>query len=331
MKHSVQEIADLIGARVLGDSNRQLSGIAQVSRATATDLVFIEDERFLVAALNSGAGAIIAGDFAERARSAPPLLIVPHPKLAFARAAALLAPARRYPPGVHSTAVVHGSVKLGKGVTIQPHVVLAEGSVVGDRTRIGPGTAVGANTHIGSDCNIAANVTIYPGAHVGNRVIVHSGAVLGGDGFGYVRDSATGRHEKFPQVGTVEIQDEVEIGCNTTIDRGALGATVIGRGTKIDNLVQIAHNCQIGENVIIAAQTGISGSCVVGNDVIMAGQVGLGDHCRIESGVILGGQTGVLSGKVLRGAGVVYWGTPARPLKDCLKELASLAKLAKKH
>jgi UDP-3-O-[3-hydroxymyristoyl] glucosamine N-acyltransferase len=282
-------------------------------------------------ALNSGAGAIIVGAFAADARSPKPLLIVPHPKLAFARAANLLIPARRYPPGVHSTAVLHDSVKLGKGVTVQPYVVLAEGAVVGDHTRIGPGTAVGANTRIGCDCNIAANVTIYPGTHIGNRVIVHGGAVLGGDGFGYVRDSGTGRYEKFPQVGTLEIHDEVEIGCNTTIDRGALGATVIGRGTKIDNLVQIAHNCHIGENVVIAAQTGISGSCVIENDVIIAGQVGIADHCRIEQGVILGAQCGVPTGKIVRGAGVVYWGTPARPIKGYLKELAVLAKLAKKH
>ena len=331
MKYSIQEIADLTGARVVGDSKREISGIAQVSNATAEDLVFVEDERLLPSALNSSAGAIIAGEFAAGASSAKPLLIVRHPKLAFARAANLLMPVRRYLPGVHSTAVLRGSVKLGQDVTIQPHVVLAEGVVVGERTRIGPGTAVGTNVRIGCDCNIAANVTIYPGTQIGDRVIVHGGAILGGDGFGYVRDNETGRYVKFPQVGTLKIHDEVEIGCNTTIDRGALGTTVIGRGTKIDNLVQIAHNCHIGENVVIAAQTGISGSCVIENEVIMAGQVGLGDHCRIEKGVILGGQCGVLPGKVLRGAGVLYWGTPARPVKSCLKELAALSKLAKKH
>jgi UDP-3-O-[3-hydroxymyristoyl] glucosamine N-acyltransferase len=184
--------------------------------------------------------------------------------------------------------------------------------------------------HIGCHCNLAANVTIYPGTRIGDRVIIHSGAVLGGDGFGYVVDPETGRYEKFPQIGTLEIQDDVEIGCNTTIDRGALGATVIGRGAKIDNLVQIAHNCRIGANVVIAAQTGISGSSVVEDGVVLAGQVGIADHCRIEQGVILGAQSGVPSKKILRGAGTVYWGSPARLLKDAMKELAALSRLAKK-
>jgi UDP-3-O-[3-hydroxymyristoyl] glucosamine N-acyltransferase len=173
-------------------------------------------------------------------------------------------------------------------------------------------------------------VTLYPGTTIGDRVTVHAGAVLGGDGFGFVRDPESGRYEKFPQIGSLEIQDDVEIGCNTTIDRGALGATIVGRGTKIDNLVQIAHNCRIGENVVIAAQTGISGSCVVEDGVIIGGQVGIGDHCHIEKGVILGGRCGVTSNKVLRGTGVVYWGTPARPLKGYLKELAVLSRMAKK-
>jgi UDP-3-O-[3-hydroxymyristoyl] glucosamine N-acyltransferase len=154
--------------------------------------------------------------------------------------------------------------------------------------------------------------------------------VLGGDGFGFVRDPETGAYEKFPQVGTLEIGNDVEIGCNATIDRGALGATVIGSGTKLDNMVHIAHNCHVGRNVVIAAQTGISGSCVIEDNVVIAGQVGIGDHCRIEEGVILGAQCGVPSNKVVRGKGVVYWGTPARPLKGYLKELATLSKLSKR-
>ncbi len=330
MKHSLQDIAELVGARVVGDGACQIAGLASLNTAGAEDLVFVDDEKHLAEALASPAAAVITGEYALAARSTKPLLIVKHPKLAFARAATLVVPLHRYEPGVHSTALLHHSVKLGKNVTVQPNAVLTEGVVVGDRTRIGPGTAVGQDVHIGANCNIAANVTIYPGTRIGDRVIVHGGAVLGGDGFGFVRDPQSGRYEKFPQIGTLEIQDDVEIGCNSTIDRGALGPTVIGRGTKLDNMVHIAHNCRIGENVVIAAQTGISGSTIIEDDVVIAGQVGIADHCRIEKGVILGAQCGVPSNKVLRGAGVVYWGTPARPLKGYLKELAALSRLAKK-
>jgi UDP-3-O-[3-hydroxymyristoyl] glucosamine N-acyltransferase len=330
LKHSLREIANLICARLMGDANVEVSGIAEPGCATADDLIFVEDERHLGEALKSAAGAIITGEFAASSDTAKPLLIVPHPKLAFARAAVLIIPPRRWEPGVHSTAVLHDSVKLGKLVTVQPNAVLMEGVEVGERTRIGSGAIVGQDVRIGANCNIASNVTLYPGTTIGDRVTVHAGSVLGGDGFGYVRDPQTGQYEKFPQAGTLEIHDDVEIGCNTTIDRGALGPTVIGRGTKIDNLVQIAHNCRIGENVVIAAQSGISGSCVVEDGAIIAGQVGVADHCRIEKGVILGAQAGVPSNKVVRGAGSVHWGTPARPLKHILKELAVVARLAKK-
>jgi UDP-3-O-[3-hydroxymyristoyl] glucosamine N-acyltransferase len=162
-------------------------------------------------------------------------------------------------------------------------------------------------------------------------VIIHAGAVLGSDGFGYVRDQATGRYEKFPQIGRLEIEDDVEIGANTTIDRGALDVTRIGRGTKIDNLVHIGHNCQIGEGVVIAAQTGLSGSITIEKNVVLGGQVGIGEHARIEEGVMLGGQGGVLPNKVLRGKGIAFWGTPAKPVREYLKGLAVLARLARKE
>jgi UDP-3-O-[3-hydroxymyristoyl] glucosamine N-acyltransferase len=208
--------------------------------------------------------------------------------------------------------------------------VIGEGATIGEGTQIGAGSVIGAKANIGLNCDLYPNVTIYPSVRMGNRVIVHSGAVLGSDGFGCVRDRATGRYEKFPQVGRLEIEDDVEIGANTTIDRGALDVTRIGRGTKIDNLVHIAHNCQIGEDVVIAAQTGLSGSAVLENGVVVAGQVGIADHVRVEAGAILGAQCGVPSNKVIRGKGVVFWGTPARPLREYLKELAVLARLAKK-
>jgi UDP-3-O-[3-hydroxymyristoyl] glucosamine N-acyltransferase len=205
--------------------------------------------------------------------------------------------------------------------------VVGEGVRIGDRTWIGAGCVIGRGVAIGEDCEVYPNATIYPGTRIGNRVIIHAGAVLGSDGFGYVRDAETGRYEKFPQIGALEIEDDVEIGANTTIDRGALEVTRIGRETKIDNLVHIGHNCQIGGNVIIAAQAGFSGSIVIEDNVVIGGQVGIGEHAHIQEGVMLGGQAGVLPKKVLRGKGVAFWGTPAKPLREYLKSLAALARL----
>ena len=193
-----------------------------------------------------------------------------------------------------------------------------------------PAARSGAGVKIGRACQIYPNVTIYPGTTLGDRVIVHAGAVLGSDGFGYVRDRKTGHYEKFPQVGRLVIEDDVEIGANATIDRGALDETRIHRGAKIDNLVHIGHNCQIGEDVVIAAQTGLSGSIMIEKGVVLGGQVGIGEHARIGEGVMLGGQGGVLPNKVLRGKGQAFWGTPAQPLREYLKQLATLARLAKK-
>lgn len=331
MKHLLADIAKAAGARLVGDGATSITGVATVSSATAEDLVFVEDLKLLAEALHSNAAAIITGEAAGAVSVEKPLLIASNPRLAFARAAAYIVPLRRHEPGVHSTAVLHHSVQLGKAVAVQPHAVLTEGVIVGDKTRIGPGTAVGANVHIGTACNIAANVTIYPGVQIGSNVVIHAGAVLGADGFGYVRDPESGRYEKFPQLGTLIIEDDVEIGANATIDRGALGPTIIRRGVKIDNLVHVAHNVEVGQDVVIAAQTGISGSCTIEKNAVIAGQVGIADHVRIEEGVILGAQCGVPTKKVIRGKGELFWGTPARPIRGYLKELAVLAKLAKKE
>ncbi len=217
-----------------------------------------------------------------------------------------------------------------KEVTIEEYVVIKENVEIGEGSRIGSGSVIAAGVTIGKDCLLHPRVTIYAGAKLGDRVIVHSGAVLGSDGFGYVLDPRCGRYEKFPQIGRLEIEDDVEIGANTTIDRGALAVTRIGRGTKLDNLVHIGHNCQIGENVVIAAQTGLSGSIVVENNAVIGGQVGIGEHARIGEGVMLGGQSGVLPHKVVRGKGVAFWGTPARPLREYLCSLAALARIADK-
>jgi UDP-3-O-[3-hydroxymyristoyl] glucosamine N-acyltransferase len=212
--------------------------------------------------------------------------------------------------------------------------------VIGDRvavatgTRIEAGAIIGDGVQIGEFCRIYPRAALYRGTTLGNRVIVHAGAVLGADGFGYVRDNTTGAYTQFPQQGTLVIEDDVEIGANSTIDRGALAETRIRRGTKIDNLVHIGHNCDIGEDVILVSLTGISGSCTVGKGAVIAGQVGLGDHAHVGPGVILGGQAGVLSGKTVTNKGLkpgtVLWGTPARPLKQVLREIAIVARLAKR-
>jgi UDP-3-O-[3-hydroxymyristoyl] glucosamine N-acyltransferase len=328
---SVKEVAEFVQARVLGDETAQLTGISSVHAAAPGDLIFVDDEENLRPALESRASAVIVGDFAARTTNSKPLLLSAQPRLAFARAAQFLCPKPERKPGIHPSAIVHPSAQLAIDNTIEARVVVGEGVRIGERTRIGAGSVIGANASIGRDCDLYPNVTLYPAVRIGNGVIVHSGVVLGSDGFGYVRDQTTGRYEKFPQVGRLEIEDDVEIGANTTIDRGALDVTRIGRGAKIDNLVHIGHNCQIGEDVVIAAQTGLSGSITIEKNVILGGQVGIGEHARIEEGVMLGGQGGVLPNKVLRGKGIAFWGTPAKPVREYLKELATLARLAKKE
>ena len=331
---SLAQIAEAVGARVVGEVRGEISGVASIEAAGPGDLVFVEDEKHLAAALQSRAGAVIAGEFAVAVSSGRPLLISDHPKLAFARAARFLRLTHDNVPregSVHPTAVIHPSVVLGPGVFVNERAVINAGAQIGENTKIGAGCAIAEGVSIGGECEIYPNVTIYSGTTVGDRVIVHAGAVLGSDGFGYVRDRKTGRYEKFPQVGKLVIEDDVEIGANTTIDRGALDETRVCRGAKIDNLVHIGHNCRIGEDVVIAAQTGLSGSIVIEKGVVLGGQVGIGEHARIEEGVMLGGQGGVLPNKVLRGKGVAFWGTPAQPLRQYLKQLATLARLAKRE
>ncbi len=331
MNRTLKEIAELVQAHLLGDGKVVVTGIASVRSASPGDLVFVEDEKNLSSALESPACAVMVGEFGTGKASAKPMLVCAQPRLAFARAANFLGPSAGHKEGIHPSAMVQASARLGKAVSVGERVVIGPEVEIGAGTWIGAGSVIGAQVKIGGDCELYPNVTVYAGARLGDRVIVHGGAVLGSDGFGYVRDQATGRYQKFPQIGRLEIGDDVEIGANSTVDRGALEVTRIGRGTKIDNLVHIGHNCQIGEDVVIAAQTGLSGSIVVENGVVMGGQVGIGEHARIEEGVMLGGQGGVLPNKVLRGKGVVFWGTPARPVREYLKELAVLARLAKRE
>jgi UDP-3-O-[3-hydroxymyristoyl] glucosamine N-acyltransferase len=309
-----------------------VTGVASPSPASASSLVFAENEAALHDALASRAAAVLVGrQLGERHTIHPekPLLLVAQPKLAFARAARLLRPAER-PSGADPAALVASSATLAEDVWVGPGAVIEANTAIGARTSIDAGVIVGAGVRIGSDCHLYPRVVLYPGTALGDRVIVHAGAVLGSDGFGYVRDSATGEYTQFPQQGRLVIEDDVEIGANTTIDRGALEETRIGRGTKLDNLVHVGHNVTIGRNVVIAAQTGVSGSSTIGEGAIVGGQVGIADHVEIGPGAILGAQAGIPSGKRIHGPGVIFWGTPARPIKDYLKELATLARLTRR-
>jgi len=329
MARSLREVAEKLGIHLVGDPEVQVSGVASIKNARSSDLVFVESEKNLDAAMGSEAAAVIAGKFALHGSCEKSLLIADQPKLAFARAARLLIAGDAGSPAAMSSSEVHPSARLGQGVSIGPRAVIGARVTIGDGTSIGAGCVVGEGVSIGERCRIYPNVTIYSGTRLGSRVVVHAGAVLGSDGFGYVRDEKTGRYEQFPQIGRLEIEDDVEIGANATVDRGALEETRIRRGTKIDNLVHVGHNVDVGEDVVIAAQTGISGSSVIENNVIVGGQVGIADHVTIEQGAILGAQSGIPSSKVIRGNGVVFWGTPARPIRQYLKELATLARLVK--
>jgi UDP-3-O-[3-hydroxymyristoyl] glucosamine N-acyltransferase len=342
MKTALRDLAEKLNCRLLGDGNITVSNVSSLHSATAESLIFIDGPendapKHLDAALASSAAAIIANEFAAKAvaakstaanAAAKPLLISAQPRLTFARAARLLhAPAPRA-RGIHPSAIVAVS-NIGGNVDIGVHAVIGEQVTIGHDTTIAAGCVIADGVTIGHHCRIDANVTIYSGTTLGNRIVIQSGAVLGSEGFGYVRDDQTGHYEQFPQLGRLIIEDDVEIGANSTIDRGALDETRIRRGTKIDNLVHVGHNVQIGEDVVIAAQTGLSGSAVVENNVIIAGQVGIADHVRIEEGAILGAQSGIPTKKVIRGKGVVFWGTPARPIQQYLKELAFLSRSAK--
>jgi len=329
MKLTLRDLAEKLGCHLLGDSSVTVTSISSLQSATSQSLLFVEDAQHLDAALRSSAAAVIAGEFAASATSKP-ILTSAQPRLAFARAARLLRDPDRN-RGVHASAIVSASAQLGKNVAVGARAILGEHVKVGDETTIGSGSVIGDGAAVGSHCRLDANVTVYPGTTLGHRVIVQAGAVLGSEGFGYVRDSRTGRYEQFPQVGRLAIEDDVEIGANSTVDRGALDETRIRRGTKIDNLVHIGHNVEIGQDVVIAAQTGVSGSAVVEDNVIIGGQVGIADHVRIEEGAILGAQSGIPTKKVIRGKGVVFWGTPARPIREYLRELAFLSRSARKE
>lgn len=323
------QLAELLGGKVCGGSPElEVSGVASIASAGGSDLVFAEDASILRDALSSSAGAVIVSEKlnASPGDSGKALLAAAKPKLAFARAARLLS-GLEVEAAVHPTAIIEADVIRGRRISVGAYAVIEAGAHLGDETVIGAGAIIGRGVVLGRGCTIYPRVVIYPGTELGDRVVVHAGAVLGSDGFGYVCDDATGEYIQFPQQGRLVIEDDVEVGANTTIDRGALEETRIGRGVKIDNLVHIGHNVRVERNVVIAAQTGISGSSVIRVGAVVGGQVGIGDHADIGEGVILGSGSGVLTHKKLKGAGIVHWGRPARPLQQFLRELAALARL----
>ncbi|MGH9469835.1 MAG: UDP-3-O-(3-hydroxymyristoyl)glucosamine N-acyltransferase [Terriglobia bacterium] len=318
----VQELARLAGGKLQGDGEREIRGVAGLETAGPADLSFAVTARDLERSIRSRAGCVLLPESAFLPGQTS--IAVSQPKLTFARLAALICPSEAPEPGIHPTAVISPDARLAAGVSAGQHVVVERGACVSEGTRLGAGVFIGAEAQIGAHCVLYPHVTIYPGAQIGDRVVLHAGVVIGGDGFGYVPDGE--RLQKFPQLGGVVIEDDVEIGCNTTVDRGSLGVTRIGAGTKIDNLVQIAHNVSIGRNCLIVAQTGISGSTTVGDNVVIGGQAGIGEHARIESRAQIGGQSGVLPGKIIR-RGSIVWGTPARPLAEFQKLFAHLSRL----
>jgi UDP-3-O-[3-hydroxymyristoyl] glucosamine N-acyltransferase len=316
------ELAAHLGGELVGDAKANLRGVASLAGARPGDVVYVESEKHLPAALASPASAVLVGSGAfVRDKT---IIRVANPRLAFARAAAALAPEPPLVTGRHPTAVVHPSARLAEEVALGAYVVIEENARIGARCQLGAGSVIGSNVEVGEGCVIFPRVTLYRNVRVGKRVRIHSGAVIGSDGFGYVR--AEQGYEKFPQRGTVVIEDDVEIGANATIDRGALDETWIGRGSKLDNLVHIGHNVRVGRDTIIAAQTGVSGSVTLGERVTVAGQVGIADHCTIEDDAVLGAQCGVPSNKVIR-KGQTVWGTPARPLAEFKKFYPLVARL----
>ena len=319
---TAKAIAEAVGARLEGDGAIELRGVAAPERAGSHDLIYVERAKLAGRAAASAALCVIACENIELPGKT--VLRIAQPKLAFAKAAALLLERAPIATGIHATAVIAPLARVSQGASVGPFAVIGEDVHVGEGTQIGAHSVIGAGCWIGEHCRIHPRVTLYAGTRIGHRVEIHSGAVIGADGFGYAQGD--GRYWKFPQAGIVEIADDVEIGANTTIDRGSLDDTRIGEGVKLDNLVHIAHNCQIGAHTVMAAQAGLSGSCVFGKHVVVGGQAGFGEQCYLEDGAVIGGQSGVLGGKTIR-SGQTVWGTPARPLEKFKEQFAWQARL----
>jgi len=329
IRKTLKEIAQLIDGEVVGDETVVITGISGIKEAKDGDLAFLANPKYIHLMDVTKATAIITS---REIKSAPkPIIRTDNPSLAFAKMVSFLAPNEQvHPSGIHPTAVIGQNVKLGRDVALQPHVVLSDHVEVGDRTVVYAGCYIGHHAKIGADCLIYPNVSIRERVQIGDRVVIHSGSVIGSDGFGFA--TVKGVHHKIPQIGTVVVEDDVEIGANVTIDRARFGKTSIGRGTKIDNLVQIAHNVTIGENSIIVAQAGISGSTMIGKNVTLAGQAGLVGHITIGDNAVVAAQAGVTKSVP---PDTCVSGYPAKPhdkakrINACVQKLPELFKAIK--
>lgn len=320
MPFTAAEIAAHLGGEVVGDPATLLNSLAPADRAQAGDLTFAENEEFLTRAAQSAASAVIVGQQANVGGKV--LIRVADARIAFAKALTLFFPEPALPGGIHPTAVVAATAQIDPTAHVGPVCVVGERVRIGARAALHAGVVVGEDCRLGDGAVLFPNVTLYPRTELGNRVRVHAGTVIGSDGYGYVQDA--GVHRKVPQIGNVVIGDDVEIGANVTIDRGALGPTVIGKGTKIDNLVQIAHNVQIGEHCLVVAQVGIAGSTKLGNYVVLAGQVGLAGHLNIGHQVTVAAQSGVMRDIP---AGETWLGSPAQPDRLTKRQMIAVHQL----
>lgn len=322
MRRTAREVADAIGATLEGEGRLEISGVAAPERAATRDLIYVDSAKHLERAVSSAALCVIA----DEGRSLPGKTVLrsAHPKFAFSKAATLILDRAPIASGIHPTAVVAPLARVAGSASIGPYAVIGEDVHIGAGTQVGAHCVIGPGCWMGEHCRIHARVTVYHHVRIGHRVEIHSGAVIGADGFGYA--FGEGKHWKFPQVGIVEIGDDVEIGANTTIDRGSLDDTRILEGVKLDNLVHIGHNCQLGAHTVVAAQVGFSGSCTVGKNVVIGGQAGFGERCELEDNAVIGGQSGVLGGKTIRG-GQTVWGTPARSLEKFKEQYAFYGRL----
>ncbi len=317
------EIAALCGGELEGDAQRLISAANTVEAANAHEVAFVANRKAAATATRSRAGCLlVANDFDQ---SGPWSVVrVPEARAAFVQVLHALYDEPAPPASIHPSAVVAASAKVSRECTVGANVTIGERTIIEANCRIGDGCAIGPDVYIAERTVVHPNVTIYARVRIGARVIVHAGCVIGADGFGFT--FAGDHYEKFPQVGTVTIEDDVEIGANCCIDRAALGVTRIGRGTKLDNLIHVAHNCDIGNHVVVAAQTGFSGSVFVGDYAVIGGQAGIGEKAKIESKAIVGGKAGILTGQTVH-AGEPVWGIPARPLRQHLKGLANVGRI----
>jgi UDP-3-O-[3-hydroxymyristoyl] glucosamine N-acyltransferase len=318
----IKELAILVKGVAEGDDDINITGLSGIESARLGDLTFAVDEEHLTSAEKSDVSCVLTDALLRK--STKPLIRVRNPKLSFLIIYNKFHARESKNAFVHSAAVVSPSARLGNNVWIGPGAVVEDGVTIGDHVIIESNSVVKKNSEIGPFCHLYPNVTLYENIKLGKNVILHAGVVLGSDGFGYVKDE--GKIYKFPQLGSVIIEDDVEIGANTTVDRGSLSDTVIKEGTKIDNLCQIAHNVKIGKNVLMAAQCGISGSTVIGNDVTIGGQAGAVDNIIVGDNVIVGAKSAII-GDVEKNA--VVWGLPARPIAQTKRQMAVLAWLTK--